>query len=82
MWISAGDVFAAAAVKVNFTLNTSDPYGNQMVESRYYYLYRPDGLSTNTPVPMILVMEASPNSGAAGFLNAKANQMGFVVVSC
>ena len=80
--ISAGEVFAASAVKVNFTLNTTDAYGVPIVEDRYYYVYRPDGLSSNTPVPMILVMEASPSSGPASMLNAKAAQAGFVVVSC
>ena len=77
-----GNIHAATAVKVNFTLNTTDKYGYPITQSRYYYVYRPDGLSTATPVPMILVMEASPNSGAASMLNAKAAQAGFVVVSC
>jgi len=31
---------------------------------------------------MILVMEASPNSGPATFFHREANQAGFVVVSC
>jgi poly(3-hydroxybutyrate) depolymerase len=78
----AGEVCGAAAVKVNFILNTADPYGAPLVENRYYYVYRPDAQSLSTPVPMILVMEASPNSGAATMLNAKAAQAGFVVVSC
>lgn len=73
---------AATAVKVSFTLNTTDKYGAPITQSRYYYLYRPDGLSSNIPVPMILIMEASPNSGPASMLNAKAAQAGFVVVSC
>ncbi|HPA17764.1 MAG TPA: putative Ig domain-containing protein [Verrucomicrobiae bacterium] len=80
--VLSGDGLAATAVKVNFTLNTTDAYGTPMVENRFYYVYRPDGLSTNSPVPMILVMEASPNGSPAGFLNAKAGQAGFVVVSC
>ena len=78
----AGQVVAATAVKVSFTLHTTDVSGAPMAENRYYYVYRPDGLSMSTPVPMILVMEASPNSGAASMLNAKAAQAGFVVVSC
>lgn len=78
----AGFSCAASAVKVNFTLQTTDRYGQPISQSRYYYVYRPDGLSTAVPVPMILVMEASPNSGAATMLNAKAAQAGFVVVSC
>ncbi len=78
----ASGACAATAVKVNFTLSTTDKNGNPITQNRYYYLYRPDGLSTASPVPMILVMEASPNSGAATMLNAKAAQAGFVVVSC
>jgi len=78
----AGVGFAATAVRVNFTLNTTDENGEPLTESRYYHVYRPDGLSRTTPAPMILVMEASPASGAAGFLNRKADQAGFVVVSC
>ncbi len=31
---------------------------------------------------MVLVMEASPNSGGAGFMHRKADQAGFLVVSC
>jgi len=80
--VLAGNLLAASAVKVSFVLNTTDENGAPVAENRYYYVYRPDGLSTNTPVPMILVMEASPGSGAASFLNAKAAQAGFVVVSC
>ena len=57
----ASEVCAATTVKVSFTLNTTDPYGAPLVENRYYYVYRPDGLSFSNPVPMILVMEASPN---------------------
>ncbi len=73
---------AASAVKVSFTLYTTDKYGVPITQDRYYYVYRPDGLSTNEPVPMILVMYAAPSSGPAGMLNAKAAQAGFVVVSC
>lgn len=73
---------AATDVRVNFTLNTTDENGAPIAESRYYYVYRPDGLSTRTPVPMVLVMEAVANNGPAGFFHRKANQAGFVVVSC
>ncbi len=76
------NLLAATAVKVSFTLNTTDKYGSPLAQNRYYYVYRPDGLSAASPVPMILVMEASPSSGAASMLNAKAAQAGFVVVSC
>ena len=73
---------AASDVKVSFTLNTADPYGNPITQSRYYYLYRPDNLPKTTAVPMVLIMEASPNSGGAGFFHRKADQAGFIVVSC
>ena len=75
----AGDALAATDVRVSFTLNTTAANGAPLQQSRYYYLYRPDDLSKTTPVPMILVMEAG---GPAGFLHRKADQAGFVVVSC
>jgi hypothetical protein len=34
------------------------------------------------PAPMVLLMEASPASGPATFLHRKAEQAGFIVVSC
>jgi poly(3-hydroxybutyrate) depolymerase len=80
--VFATDALAATAVRVDFTLNTTDENGAPLTESRYYHVYRPDGLSKTTPVPMILVMEAGPASGPAGFLHRKADQAGFVVVSC
>lgn len=78
-----GNALAATAVKVSFTLNTTDAYGHPLTQSRSYYKYRPDGLPTTTPLPMVLIMEAAPDSGSAdSVLNAKANAMGFVVVTC
>jgi poly(3-hydroxybutyrate) depolymerase len=73
---------ALGQVKVNFTLNTTDAYGMPLVESRYYWVYRPSGLSRATPVPMLLVMEYGANGTPTGEFNAKAVQAGFVVVSC
>jgi poly(3-hydroxybutyrate) depolymerase len=73
---------AATDVRVTFTLNTTDEDGAPLTENRSYYLYRPDGLSKAVPVPMVLVMEASPNGGPAGFFHRKADQGGFLVVSC
>ena len=78
----AGLSFAATDLRVDFALNTTDPYGVPLQQHRYYYVYRPDNLPLVTPVPMILVMEASPNSGPATFFHREANQAGFVVVSC
>jgi len=80
--ILAANARAATDVRVNFTLNTTDENGRPLTESRYYYIYRPDGLSTRVPVPMVLVMEAGAGSSAAGFFHPKADQAGFVVVSC
>jgi poly(3-hydroxybutyrate) depolymerase len=80
MFAAAG--LAATDVRVDFTLNTTDPNSEPLTENRYYYIYRPDGLSRSAPVPMILVMEASPGSGPAGFFHRKADQAGFIVVSC
>jgi poly(3-hydroxybutyrate) depolymerase len=78
-----GHALAATAVKVTFTLNTTDAYGSPLTQSRCYYKYRPDGFPTNTPLPMVLIMEAGPDSGSAdSVLNAKANAMGFVAVTC
>ncbi|MGI8745521.1 MAG: hypothetical protein ACR2NN_23700 [Bryobacteraceae bacterium] len=78
----ASDGFAATDVRVDFTLNTTDAGGGALQQKRYYYVYRPDSLPKTNPVPMILVMEASPGSGSAAFLHRKAEQAGFVVVSC
>lgn len=74
--------FAATDVRVDFTLNTADPYGAPLQQHRYYYVYRPDNLPKANPVPIILVLEASPNSGPATFFHSRADQAGFVVVSC
>jgi len=57
---------AASDVRVDFTLNTTDDNREPLTENRYYYVYRPDGLSKATPVPVVLVMEAVPGSGPAG----------------
>ncbi len=80
--VFAGEARGATDVRVDFTLNTTDAAGAPLVESRYYYVYRPDLLSKTTPAPMVLVMDASPGGGAAGFFHRKADQAGFVVVSC
>jgi poly(3-hydroxybutyrate) depolymerase len=82
LFIPAYDAFAASDIRVNFTLNTTDAYGAPIQQNRYYYVYRPGNLPKSTPVPMVLVMEASPNGGPAGFFHRKADQAGFVVVSC
>lgn len=73
---------AATDVRVNFTLNTTDENGAPVTESRFYYVYRPDGLSRAAPVPMVLRMECVANENPATFLHRKADQAGFVVVSC
>jgi poly(3-hydroxybutyrate) depolymerase len=80
--VFAANAPAATDVRVNFALNTIDRSGVPVTQSRYYYVYRPDGLSKATPIPMILVMEAGAGGGAATFFHRKADQAGFVVVSC
>ena len=72
---------AATDVRVDFTLNTTDSSGAPIQQSRSYYVYRPDGLSKATPVPMVLHMAAGAGD-VATFLHRKADQAGFVVVSC
>jgi poly(3-hydroxybutyrate) depolymerase len=74
--------FAVTDLKVDFTLDTADPYGVSLQQHRYYYLYRPDNLPRVTPIPIILLLEASPNSGPATFFHFMADQAGFVLVSC
>lgn len=78
----AGVCFAATDLRVDFTLNTTDPYGAPLQEQRYYYVYRPDNLPRTTPVPIVLVLEASANTGPETFFHAMADKSGFVVVSC
>src|SRR5579872_7074705 len=72
----AARCFAATDVRVDFTLNTTDPYGKPIQESRYYYVYRPDGLSRTKVAPMVLVLEASPNGGPATFFRDIAAKSG------
>ena len=76
--IFAHEALAATDVHVAFTLATADTYGAPLTENRDYYVYRPDNLPKTTPVPMVLVMEGA----AATFFHRKADQNGFVVVSC
>jgi poly(3-hydroxybutyrate) depolymerase len=80
--ILAANARAATDVRVNFTLNTTNRNGVPVTQSRYYYVYRPNGLSKAIPVPMVLRMECVANEGPAAFLHRKADQAGFVVVSC
>lgn len=82
-WLLSSAVHACAAtdVRVDFTLDTADAYGAPLREQRYYYVYRPDNLPRTAPVPMVLVMEAGGGAPAT-FFHRKANQAGFVVVSC
>jgi len=69
--------FGATDVRVAFTLKTTDATGAPITQNRFYYVYRPDGLSKTTPAPMILSMDA-----VATNLHRKADQAGFLVVSC
>ena len=78
MIAAAGAASAATDVQVKFTLDTTDSQGNPIQQQRVYWIYRPDGLPTDRPVPMILVMDGGP----ATFFHRKADQSGFLVVSC
>ncbi|MCL5278567.1 MAG: putative Ig domain-containing protein [Planctomycetes bacterium] len=82
--VCAGSALAATDVRVNFVLNTTDENGVPITENRYYYVYRPDGLSKSTPVPMILLMEHGPGCAlwTASLFHRKADQAGFLVVGC
>jgi poly(3-hydroxybutyrate) depolymerase len=75
----AGEALAASDVRVDFVLHTTSLDGAPLQQNRYYYVYRPDNLAKTTPVPVILVMEAAVPTG---FFHRKADQAGFVVVSC
>ena len=74
--VLASDGFAATDVRVNFTLNTTDAHGIPVQQNRYYYVYRPDNLPKSAPVPAILAMDDGV------LFHRKADQAGFVVVSC
>jgi len=78
----AGCGFAAQDVRVNFMLNTTDVNGNPIQESRYYYVYRPDGLPLTTPAPMLLVLEPAVDSGPETDFHSEADRDGFILVSC
>ncbi len=74
----AGNAAAATDVRVSFTLRTKDAEGAEVQQNRVYFVYRPDNLSRSAPVPMVVVTDG----GLGGFLHRKADQAGFLVVSC
>ena len=78
----AGSALAATDVRVEFALKTTDVGGTSITENRYCYIFRPDSLSKTSPVPVVLLMECIPGGDPATFLHRKANQAGFVVVTC
>ncbi len=80
--VLTASAFATKPVKVSFTLSTTDENGAKITQNRYYHVYHPDNSPLPAPLPMILIMEAGPNANADGALNAKANAVGFVVVTC
>ena len=73
--------FAATDVRVDFILKTTDAHGAAVQQRRHYSVYRPDGLSKATPAPMVLVMDECCDVPAA-FFHQRADQAGFLVVSC
>ena len=68
----------AADILVRFTLNTTDAYGAPLQQKRFYWVYRPDDLPRTTPAPMVFAMDG----GKPGMFHRKADQAGFVAVSC
>src|SRR6266446_6305696 len=80
--LCAASAFAATAVQVSFTLNTTDKNGAPITQSRSYSKYRPDGYPTSTPLPAILLMETGITGSANAEFLAKADQFGIVIVTC
>jgi len=82
LFVFAADAIAAKPVKVSFNLSMTDANGAEITENQCYHVYHPHNLPLTTPLPMILIMEAGPITNADGVLDAKANAVGFVVVTC
>jgi poly(3-hydroxybutyrate) depolymerase len=76
--VLAARVSAAGDVKVDFALRTTDAAGKAVTQNRSYYVYRPDKLPKDRSAPMVLVM----SNGPATFFRRKADEAGFVLVSC
>ena len=68
----------SADVRVAFTLRTHDIAGAAITQNRIYYVYRPGNLPKDKPAPMVLCMTNTP----ATFFRRKADEAGFVLVSC
>ena len=79
---AAGYCRAATDVRVNFTLKTTDASGAPTTQERFYYVYRPDNLPKDKPAAMVLCMECRGGDLPAKLLHRKADEAGFVVVSC
>src|ERR1035437_8690213 len=75
--VLASDGLAATDVRVNFTLDTTDADGTPIQQQRYYYVYRPDNLPRTNPLPMVRV-----TLGGGAMFHRKADQAGFIVVTC
>jgi poly(3-hydroxybutyrate) depolymerase len=68
----------AADLRVDFTLNTRDAQGAPLQQKRFYWVYRPDGLSRTASVPMVISLDG----GKPGMFHRKADQAGFLAISC
>ena len=79
--LSGVSAVAATAAKVAFTLGTTTKTGTATTESRYYYVYRPDGLVLTAPVPAIMVLEDVAGDPAVDEFNALANSNGIVIIT-
>ena len=81
-FVPAGVAPAATDVKVDFVLETTDNQGVAATQKRFYYVYRPRNLPRDKPVPLVLVMECRGGDLPAKFFHRKADEAGFVLVSC
>jgi poly(3-hydroxybutyrate) depolymerase len=80
--VLGGRSWAATDVKVEFTLKTTDAAGAAITQNRFYYVYRPDNLARDKPAPLVLCMECRGGDLPAKFFHRKADEAGFVLVSC
>ena len=80
--LTTGQSLGATDEKVSFALTTTDADGAAIAQQRFYYVYRPDGLPRTQAAPMVLVMECRGGDLPAKFFHRKADEAGFVLVSC
>jgi poly(3-hydroxybutyrate) depolymerase len=82
MFMPVAGAPAATDLKVDFILKTTDDQGAAVTQKRFYYVYRPSNLPREKPAPLVLVMECRGGDLPAKFFHRKADEAGFVLVSC